>query len=174
LSLYTGSRIGEMTQLRKEDVVEQDGVTALCITPEAGTVKDREFRLVPVHPRLIEIGFLTFVASAPDGALFFDPAQRRRKDAKTPQSELVAGDLSTWSRTVGLGDPRLLRPLHALRHRFMTCARHAYLAEQYVEEIAGHSPGTRNRSYGSFPLKVLYRELIRLSPDVVEGRGGSR
>jgi integrase len=173
LSLYTGSRIGEMTQLRKEDVIELGGVRALRITPEAGTVKDREFRVLPVHPRLIELGFLAFVVGAPEGPLYFDPKRRRHTDAKTPQSELVAGDLSAWSRTVGLGDPRLLRPLHALRHRFMTCARRAGMAEQYVEAIAGHSPGSRNRSYGSFPPKVLHRELVRLTPEVMEGRGGA-
>jgi integrase len=174
LTLYNGCRIGEITQLRKEDVTQQSGARFLRITPEAGTVKDREFRLVPLHPRLIEAGFLTFVANAPDGPLFYDPARRRRKDAKTPQSELVAGDLSAWSRTVGLDDPRLIRPLHALRHRFMTCARRAGVEEQYVQEIAGHSPGTRNRTYGTFPPGVLYRELCRLSPIMVEGREATR
>jgi integrase len=172
IALYTGSRVGEVTQLRKQDVIAQSGIHVLRITPEAGTVKDREFRLVPVHPRLVELGFLRFVATAPDGPLFYDPANRRRKDAKTPQSELVAGDLSAWSRTVGLGDPQLLRPLHALRHRFMTCARRAGVEEQYVREMAGHSPGTRNRTYGTFPPSVLYRELCRLNPDMVEGRLG--
>jgi hypothetical protein len=65
-------------------VIEQAGTPALRLTPEAGTIKDREFRFVPIHPRLIELGFITFVAGAPEGPLFFDPARRRRKDANSP------------------------------------------------------------------------------------------
>jgi integrase len=49
LCAYTGARVGEMTQLRKQDIVEQDGIWAVRITPEAGTVKGGEARTVPLH-----------------------------------------------------------------------------------------------------------------------------
>ena len=39
LCAYTGARVGEIMQLRGVDVVEQDGVNVIAITPEAGTVK---------------------------------------------------------------------------------------------------------------------------------------
>jgi integrase len=38
LCAYTGARVGEITQLRQEDVIERGGIHALKITPEAGTV----------------------------------------------------------------------------------------------------------------------------------------
>lgn len=171
LCLYTGCRIGEATQLRREDVSEVGGVWVLCITPEAGTVKAGEVRRAPLHPRLIELGFLAFAESAPEtGPLFFDPTTRRRKDAVTPQSQLVASKVGQWARENGLGDPSLVKPLHALRHRFMTLARRAGIEEQYVEQVVGHSSGRTNRRYGRFPTDVLAREVGKLSAAMVEGR----
>jgi hypothetical protein len=58
---YTGARAGEITQMRGQDVVERDGISALRITPEAGSVKTREARTVPIHEHLIEQGFLAYV-----------------------------------------------------------------------------------------------------------------
>jgi integrase len=170
LCLYTGCRIGEATQLRREDVSEVDGVWVLRITPEAGTVKAGEARHVPVHSRLVELGFLAFVESATEtGPLFFDPATRRQKNAVTPQSQLVAGKVGQWARENGLGDPALVKPLHALRHRFMTLSRRAGIEEQYVEQIVGHSSGRMNRKYGRFPPSVLAREISKLTVELVEG-----
>src|SRR5262245_29463537 len=39
LCAYTGARVGEITQLRGKDVVKREGVWAIEITPDAGTVK---------------------------------------------------------------------------------------------------------------------------------------
>jgi hypothetical protein len=41
LCAYTGARVGEIMQLRGLDIIEQDGVQVIAITPEAGTVKTR-------------------------------------------------------------------------------------------------------------------------------------
>ncbi|MFN7103022.1 MAG: DUF6538 domain-containing protein, partial [Pseudorhizobium sp.] len=58
---YTGARAGEITQLRKEDFITEYGIECVSISPEAGTVKTRKYRLVPLHPHLIEMGLLEFV-----------------------------------------------------------------------------------------------------------------
>src|SRR6202043_3594937 len=61
LAAYSGARMGELTQLRGVDIVEQDGIHAMKISPEAGTTKTGMARTVPLHEHLIEQGFLTFV-----------------------------------------------------------------------------------------------------------------
>jgi integrase len=61
LCAYTGARVGEITQLRKGDVIKRDGIHALKITPEAGTVKNAQARVVPLHQHLIAQGSLKFV-----------------------------------------------------------------------------------------------------------------
>ncbi len=77
LCAYTGARVNEMTQLRKQDLIEGDvdgtAVWQIRITPSAGTVKGNKARDVPVHPHLVEQGFIDFVSGCDDGPLFYDP-----------------------------------------------------------------------------------------------------
>lgn len=62
LALFTGAREGELCQLRLEDIREIDGVLSFDINPRAGHLKtDAAERIVPVHPRLKEIGFIAHV-----------------------------------------------------------------------------------------------------------------
>src|SRR5262249_15967569 len=71
LCAYTGARSGEITQLRGLDVLPH-GVPAIKITPEAGTVKTRKPRTVPLHEHLIKQGFLTFAKESGRGPLFYN------------------------------------------------------------------------------------------------------
>lgn len=64
---YTGARAGEITQLRGKDVVQREGRWAIQITPDAGTVKTGEPRIVPIHEHLIEQGFIDFVHAKGEG-----------------------------------------------------------------------------------------------------------
>ncbi|WP_457798835.1 DUF6538 domain-containing protein [Methylocystis sp. S23] len=170
ICLYTGARRGEVAQLRKEDI-RQSPLPHFKFTPDAGTVKDREFREVPVHSRLIELGFLAFVQSANDGPLFCDPSNRRNQKASTPQADLMGSKVVAWLRDGVLTDPNLKQPLHAIRHRFITCARRVGIEEQYVDAMDGHSSGRQGRAYGVYELLVLQRELEKLKPIIVEGQG---
>jgi integrase len=78
LCAYSGARVGEITQLRGNDIVEREGVHALRITPEAGTVKGRKPRFVPLHGHLIEQGFLDFATKHGDRPLFYTPRNSRK------------------------------------------------------------------------------------------------
>ncbi|MGX5851262.1 hypothetical protein ACWGTO_29815, partial [Mesorhizobium sp. PL10] len=59
LCAFTGARVGELAQLRKQDAFTQDRIWTTRITPEAGTVKTNEARDVPLHQQLIDLGFAT-------------------------------------------------------------------------------------------------------------------
>jgi len=74
LCAYTGGRVGELAQLRKEDIRREGKHWVVTITPEAGTVKNNEARDVVLHPHLVELGFIEFVKRAPKGHLFLRPA----------------------------------------------------------------------------------------------------
>jgi integrase len=90
LCAYTGARPGEITQLRGSDVVRMDGIPAIRITPEAGSVKGREPRTVPLHEHLIEQGFPTFVAQHGAGPLFYNPDQQRGDDSARGRSRVLS------------------------------------------------------------------------------------
>ncbi|MET3660698.1 hypothetical protein [Aquamicrobium ahrensii] len=76
---YTGARVGEITQLRKQDIDQHpEGFWTLHITPEAGAVKGAMPRTVPLHDHLIEQGLIEFVRTMKDGPLFYDPSTKRK------------------------------------------------------------------------------------------------
>ncbi|MCO5961787.1 DUF6538 domain-containing protein [Sinorhizobium meliloti] len=158
---YTGARGGEITQLRREDFTEEFGIPFIKITPEAGSVKTKQYRMVPIHPHLIELGILDMVKARPHGPLFYVPNDRKRKPGHT-QAASVRGKVSDWVRDeAGIKDPRV-QPNHAWRHRFKTIARDVDIGEHYMAAIQGHEDGSSNFEYGEFGLKALHREILKL------------
>lgn len=164
---YTGARAGEITQLRREDFTEEYGIPFIRITPEAGSVKTGRYRVIPIHPHLIELGILDMVKSRPHGPLFYRPNSGARKSGHT-QAASVRGKVSDWVREVaGITDPRV-QPNHAWRHRFKTVARDVDISQRYMDAIQGHEDGSASADYGENTLKALYREILKLPKYDVE------
>ncbi len=161
LCCYTGARVAEITQLRKEDITEEQGIWCLKITPEAGSVKTGQYRLVPLHPHLVEIGFLKFVEAQSEGPLFYDARAKRTGKSKTAPQE-AADSLARWIKgKLGEAMPKV-QPNHAWRHRFKTVGREAGLGDRYLDAIQGHSDGSAAAAYGETTVKALYREICKL------------
>lgn len=159
LLCYTGARVNELTQLRKADVIKLGEVHAIRITPEAGSVKNKLARVVPLHPHLIEQGFLTFVAKRKAGPLFYNPDKRRSDHAINRQANRLGSKLADWVRSLGVTAPQ---PNHAWRHRFVTLAERYELSERAVDAMTGHSSGRMNRRYGENEIDVVLRELEKI------------
>ncbi|NBB49776.1 integrase [Rhizobium sp. CRIBSB] len=158
---YTGARVAEITQLRKEDVQEVDGIPFIRITPEAGSVKTGQYRDVPVHPHLVEMGFLDFVRTSPDGPLFYDP-NAKRKGTGITQAQWAGNELGRWLKTeLGEAWPAV-QPNHAWRHRFKTLGRVHGIGAEFIDAIQGHSNKTVAAMYGEMPLKAMHREIKKL------------
>ncbi len=158
---YTGSRVGEITQLRREDFVEEFGIKCVRITPEAGTVKSKTYRLVPIHPHLIEMGLMEFVQSRPAGPIFYRPSGKKTRAGYHPWNS-VTGKISDWVRdTAGVTDPRV-QPNHGWRHRFKTIARDVDIAHRYMDALQGHKDGSASTDYGENTVKALYREILKM------------
>lgn len=66
---FTGARVGEMIQIRKEDLRREGKLWILHVTPEAGPVKTDEARDVVLHRQIIEEGFLEFYEESKGGYL---------------------------------------------------------------------------------------------------------
>lgn len=157
LCAYTGARVNEITQLRAEDVVRKDQLWTILITPEAGSTKTGTTRSVPLHPHLIEQGFVTF-ANAKSGYLFFDPGRKRQGSDENPQSKKVGEYLARWVRKIGVNDPNV-QPNHGWRHRFKTQARRCRMDPEVRDAIQGHVPRTEGEGYGDNPPEVMLREI---------------
>jgi integrase len=151
LCAYTGARVGEIVQLRKQDVRREGDHWIVTITPEAGTVKDKERRDVPVHAHLVDLGFPDFVRSAPEGHLFMWSGTGRAawRNAKNR--------LTAFVRTV-ITDPNV-QPNHGWRHTFKTIGSEAGIQDKVLDAICGHDPRTVGEGYGGVTLKAQARAI---------------
>jgi integrase len=157
---YTGARVGEITQLRTRDLTFEHGIPLITITPEAGTVKARRYRIVPLHPHLQEIGLTRFIQSATEGYLFHAGGDTNKEILR--RSGNARDKIAEWVRnSVGIIDKRI-QPNHAWRHRFKTAGRNADIAVDYLDAIQGHSSRNSGEKYGEYAVETLYREICKL------------
>ena len=115
LAAYSGARIGELTQLRGVDIIKEDGIHAMKISPEAGTTKTKTARKVPIHEHLIEQGFIDFVRTNGKAALFYMMRSNQREAATRPNTDGVFGTHSFLTPSCKSTDyplcfMRLIRP----------------------------------------------------------------
>lgn len=166
LLAYTGARPGEICQLRKQDLRQVQDRWALRLTPEAGTIKDREARIVPVHLHLVEMGLVDFIEGEGEGPLFFKLGALRRTTPDDPSNprrfphEKVANNLAGWVRWLGIKDPGI-KPNHAWRHTFKTRALVEGIDSVVADFICGHSPKTVGDAYYALEGDAGWPALVR-------------
>lgn len=157
LCAYTGARVAEICQLRKEDVYVDGSIHVLAIRPEAGSLKNANSeRTIPVHPKLISQGFIKFAASAKSGPLFADIPPDRFGSRGGNGSKV----LCRWIRSLGLVDPRL-QPNHGWRHRFSSLSRDNALREDVTIYLLGRQKSVSGQ-YGGYGLPMLLEQISRI------------
>lgn len=163
---FTGARIAEIMQMRTEDllieVIDGKAVPCLRVTPEAGSVKTGNFRIVPLHPQLLEIGFVEMISKLPAGPVFFNPLTSRKDVDTVLRARNAGARVWRWVREIVKITDARLQPNHAWRHRFKTLARDHDIAAEYTDAIQGHEDGRAASDYGETTLRVLWREVQKL------------
>jgi integrase len=156
LCAYSGARLGEMVQLRKQDLRRDGDGWVLTITPEAGRVKDKEVREVVVHEHLVALGSPAFVEASASGHLFLNSSPG--KDSRGVWRS-VKNRVTEFVREV-VTDPAV-RPNHGWRHLFKTLGREAGIEDSVLDAICGHKPQTVGGSYGSVTLKAQREAMAK-------------
>ena len=157
LCAFTGARVGEIAQLRREDIRLEGDFWLIRITPEAGTQKTDEAREVVLHPQLIELGFAAFRNESPEGHLFIKKAQSG--DVLGPLQGLK-NRLAEFARKI-VPDPNVM-PNHGWRHRFKTIGRDAGIEMRVLDAIQGHAPRSVADKYGDISIKVIASAIYKL------------
>jgi integrase len=155
LAALSGARIGELAQLWGEEIKIENGVHFMQIkaAPDGGSLKTHNSeRQVPLHPALINDGFLDFVKAKGGGPLFYrrssgDPNKRHA-------SKGISNHVAEWIREQGFRDPRKA-PNHALRHWWKTAALNTGLQDSLANAIQGHAGRSVASTYRHFDLKKL-------------------
>lgn len=164
LCAYTGARVGELAQLRKQDLREEGGQWVIHITPEAGTVKTDEARDVVLHQHLVDEGFVQFVKDAPGGHLFLKVG--KEGEVRGPLRGLK-NRLAEFAR-VQVPDERVM-PNHGWRHRLKTVARSVGIDSRIVDAIQGHAPRTAGDDYGDVTVEAMALAMAKFPRVKLEG-----
>lgn len=158
LCAYSGARVMEMVQLRKQDVRRDGRAWVIRLTPEAGGIKTNKFRDVPVHRHLVDVGFIDFVKAAEAGHLF---CHLGADGTVSGSAEGVYSRIREAVREV-VSDPAV-QPSHAWRYTFKTRGSEAGLDEIKLDAICGHAAATQGRKYTRVTLKARI-ELMEKFP----------
>ncbi|MDQ2653800.1 MAG: site-specific integrase [Chloroflexota bacterium] len=133
LCAYSGARLEEMAQLRKKDVVKIDGVWCVRISSDAGSVKNESSeRDLPIHSRLLKLGFLEFVEAAKGVRLFGNDEREAKVGA--PISKWFAWELDKLNLA-----ERNKKGMHSFRHTMRDKLRRAQVDAVTRREILGHA-----------------------------------
>ena len=139
ISLFTGARQGEILQLTVSDIREESDIWVFDINNEDDKNVKTECgkRLVPIHSKLIELGFLDFV-------------QQRKKTSRTlfpEEKRSINGRFSPYSkrfRTYRIKQ-QVITPansrldFHSFRHLIRTQLVDRSFSESLIDSIVGHS-----------------------------------
>lgn len=171
LLCFTGARISELAELKRGDVRKEAGTWLLDVRPtDERQGKNATFqRLIPLHPAIIDEGFLDYVASLPadpTGPLFPSlPA-----DLRGSRVEPATTKLGRWMRgTLKITDPRKA-PAHSWRHRMEDELRKVRALPEVQDAITGrHNPRNAGAGYGKgyrgMPDEVL-KDLAKVPSPV--------
>ena len=153
----TGSRLSEVCQATKADVVERDGLTFLRIHADEEDRAEGEAqrsvknegseRMVPIHPALQAEGFLSYIAGLPTGSpLFPDIKPDKTFGNRGTSAQKIIG---RWLRQkLEITDPKI-SPNHSWRHWWIDKARVAGMHPEIRNAITGHADdGNESHRYG--------------------------
>lgn len=173
LALHTGARREELCQLLVSDVRERDGVSYLALTEEneqgqkdgsKALKTDSSAREVPLHPRLIKLGFLTYVdqrKQAGDRRVF--PLVKSGEGK--PLGDAWGKWFSRYLRECGVVHKK--KVFHSFRSTLKTALVSKGVALHTHDAITGHvTPGV-GAGYVHVSLDDKVDALRRVSFDVV-------
>ncbi len=167
IGLYSGLRLGEIVQLRITDIKTQDGIAYFDIARGEGE-EDKQLktwssrRQVPVHPALIDAGFLVYVEK-----------QRKKKadDRIFPDikpggdgyySALFSKWFSRYLKAIGIKTDKT--SFHSFRHNFKDALVLGGVSEAHAKALMGHADDSVHSAYGSkVPMKILSEAIGKTS-----------
>lgn len=139
LGCYSGARLEEIAQLGIDNICEQNGIWYMDINERDGReLKNRSStRIVPLHSRLIELGFLDYLKATKAAG-----HTRLFPQLKFTVSNRYGRNLSRWFNETLL--PRLKikterLTFHSLRHTFTTRLQQADVEDSLIKRLIGHS-----------------------------------
>lgn len=161
LAAYSGARLGELAQLLTSDVRQLHGVWILHVTPEGADGKSVKTagsaRVVPVHSRLIELGFINYhkrMVARGETQLFPELEPDTRGHFSRTPSRFFAG----YFQDIGVKVDKS-RNFHSFRHSAADAFRRAGFMDETFAPLLGHTKGSTTGLYGVVPQGILSQRV---------------
>ncbi len=183
LMALSGARAAEVAQMWGKHIIQVDGVWVMQITAteDGGRLKNAgSEREVPIHPAVLERGFLDFVEAKGSGPLFYGAAKGQRRgrrgkadddtDGRRHASKGVTNRLGGWIRSQeGFNDPRK-SPNHAFRHWFKTACMKAGIHPNMADALQGHAGRGEAAGYEHPTAPMMAEAIAKIAVPTVRGR----
>lgn len=160
--LFTGARLGEIAQLRLEDIRQEGDVHYIEIKNEPAkgqATKSGKNRIAPLHSTLIAMGFIDHVRcqrerAAKDGDhRLFPELQKNERD----QSGKASRFWRVYLERIGLKEAGDGFGSHSFRHGLADQLRLAGYFDQDIAVVLGHSQKTVTSGYGKLRQGTIGR-----------------
>ncbi|MEZ8379056.1 tyrosine-type recombinase/integrase [Vibrio splendidus] len=154
LGSYTGARINELCQLYKSDIYKEGETWVISINDShAGQRLKNHFsrRLIPIHPKLIELGFIDYLSRVRHERLF--PELKLERDGYGTAASKWFGRFKTK-----LGFSKGY-DFHSLRHTVATQLKNHDVSPIVAGEILGHSQNSI--TYDRYGKSVHLNKLVK-------------
>jgi site-specific recombinase XerD len=157
LQLTTGARPNEICQLYTDNIhTNPSGFYTISIEENKArgqSVKTKQSnREVPLHPLLLENGFLEFLESRPKTGMLFDLNKPTDKNYST----FISADFSKLLREMGIP----VKTMYCFRHTVTNHLKQCGVEVQVREDLQGHTPV-------GFNEKVYSKKY---SPDILKAK----
>lgn len=171
ISLFSGMRMQEILQLERSDIREVDGIHYISVNDKAvgsdytaGEYSKRlktknALRQVPIHPELIRIGFLEFVARSEREWLFPESAI----GGSDKLSDGFSKKFKTFMKPTGISVARR-KVFHSFRNTFNDALREGRVDRDLRDQIMGWVDYKRMDSrYGDgHTIRRLHEEVSKV------------
>ncbi|MHC2001778.1 DUF6538 domain-containing protein [Methylobacterium sp. CM6241] len=160
LSLFHGLRLNECCQLAPDDIAERDGVAVILVRAAEASqrVKSKTgTRIVPLHPEILAMGILDFVADArkaSQGRLFPELSA----DSRGYFSDAFQKWFARFLKSCGAA--KASTTFHSFRHGWADRLREAGVPEDRRRALGGWADTGVDAGYGrGFPTKMLADDI---------------
>ncbi len=166
IALYSGMRMREIIQLEIKDIRREGNVTYMDVNTDGDgkSLKNHASkRQVPIHPKLVELGFLDYIESLRrQGHKLVFPMAKPTADGLP--SNLYTKHFSRYLKATGIKHPKL--SFHSFRHTFIDqAARQAKLPDHMIKALVGHADQTI--TFGTYGGRISIEELAEAQASIL-------
>jgi len=173
LGIFSGMRTNEMCQLRLIDIKKQKNIWFIFVedTEETKVKTENAIRKVPLHPQLIDLGFIDYMTAqkkSKRGRLFWELSEDRdgfASHVSRHYNQRFLPAVGVWKKYT--------KVLYCTRHTFINKLYSEKVDENVIKVLVGHEKEFTMKHYGGEPFtpERLLEEISKVSYSGINWKG---